>query len=96
LTGDKRIVFGCGEGKDITFYMNGDRVISRHFDIDFSSNSLIMRNLNLDCAESCGIYKRVFDDELFCLRPGNAFRIGTLEFLVERYNTGVVSDIGQR
>ena len=30
------------------------------------------------------------------MRPGHAFRIGTLEFLVERYNTGIVSDIGQR
>jgi hypothetical protein len=53
-----------------------------------------MKNNNLDCWESCGVYKRVFNDELYCLRPGNAFRIGTLEFLVERYNTGIVSDIG--
>lgn len=54
----------------------------------------MIKNLNLDCWESCGVYKRVFDDEMYCLRPGNAFRIGTLEFLVERYNTGIVSDIG--
>jgi hypothetical protein len=28
--------------------------------------------------------------------PGDAIRIGSLEFLTERFNTGIVSDIGQR
>jgi len=30
------------------------------------------------------------------LEPDDSFRIGTLEFQVQRFNTGVVSDIGQR
>lgn len=42
------------------------------------------------------MYRRLFDGENYALRPGHAFRIGTLEFLVERFNTGIVSDIGQR
>ena len=46
--------------------------------------------------ESCGVYKRLFDDEAWNLRPGNAFRIGTLEFIVERFNTSIMEDIGQR
>jgi serine/threonine protein phosphatase PrpC len=50
----------------------------------------------MNCWESCGVYRRLFDQESYSLRPGHAFRIGTLEFLVERYNTGIVSDIGQR
>ena len=50
----------------------------------------------MDCWESCGLYRRLYDDEDFALTPGDAFRIGTLEFLVERYNTALVSDIGQR
>lgn len=74
--------------------MKGDRVVAQHFEIVYDNNSLVVRNINLDCWESCGLYRRVFDDESYCLRPGNAFRIGTLEFLVERYNTGIVSDIG--
>ena len=74
--------------------IHGERIVERHFEIEYSNNTLMIRNLNLDCWESCGLYKRVFEDELYCLRPGNAFRIGTLEFLVERYNTGIVSDIG--
>jgi hypothetical protein len=53
-----------------------------------------MKNLNLNCLESCGLYKRLYNDEEYSLRPGNAFRIGTLEFVVERFNTGIVSDIG--
>lgn len=56
----------------------------------------MMKNLNLDCWESCGVYQRLFDTESYSLRPGHAFRIGTLEFLVERFNTGIISDIGQR
>lgn len=74
--------------------MSGERVVERHFEISFDNNSLIMRNLNLDCWESCGVYRRLFDAETYILRPGHAFRIGTLEFLVERFNTGIVTDIG--
>lgn len=66
------------------------------FQISFKDNSLFMTNLNLNCDESIGVYKRLFADEAWNLRPGNAFRIGMLEFIVERYNTAVVSDIGQR
>jgi hypothetical protein len=62
--------------------------------ITFDKNTLVMRNLNLDAWESCGVYRRLFDEEGYVLRAGNAFRIGTLEFIVERYNTGIVSDIG--
>ncbi len=76
--------------------MKGERVIDHHFEIEYGNNTLLVKNLNLDCWESCGIYRRVFNDEEYCLRPGNAFRIGTLEFMVERFNTGIVSDIGQR
>ena len=74
--------------------MQGEKLVDRHFEIDYESNTLVIRNLNLDCWESCGVYRRIFDDEEYILRPGNAFRIGTLEFMVERYNTGIVSDIG--
>jgi hypothetical protein len=73
----------------------GNRIVENHFEIVFENNTLMIKNLNLNCEESCGLYKRIFEDELYCLRPGNAFRIGTLEFLVERYSTGIVTDIGQ-
>ena len=55
-----------------------------------------MRNLNLNSDQSCGLYKMLFDGEHHNLQPGDSFRIGTLEFLIERYNTGIISDIGQR
>ena len=38
----------------------------------------------------------LFEHENHNLQPGDAFRIGTLEFLIERFNTGIISDIGQR
>ena len=88
------MVFGSEEAKDVVFVMKGERIIPRHFEIVFENNTLIMRNHNLDCWESSGLYKRIFDSEIYNLRPGDAFRIGTLEFLVERFNTGIVSDIG--
>jgi hypothetical protein len=97
LTGERKLVFGLNESKDPgVFSITGERVIERHFEIEYCNNTLMVKNLNLDCWESCGIYRRVFNDEEYCLRPGNAFRIGTLEFMVERFNTGIVSDIGQR
>ena len=82
-------------GKDTQkFVMNGERIVDKHFEIVFDQNTLIMRNLDMNCWDSCGIYRRLFSTESYSLRPGDAFRIGTLEFLVERFNTGVVSDIG--
>jgi len=74
--------------------LTGERIVEQHFEIEYDNNTLLIRNLNLDCWESCGVYKRIFEEEQYSLRPGNAFRIGTLEFLVERFNTGIVSDIG--
>ena len=74
--------------------IKGKRIVDSHFEIVFESNTLMLKNLNENCAESCGVYRRLFDQEICILRPNNAFRIGTLEFLFERYNTGVVSDIG--
>lgn len=38
----------------------------------------------------------LLNNEHHNLLPGDAFRIGTLEFEVERYNTGIVADRGQR
>ncbi len=87
-------MFGCKESKDVKFIMTGERIVDQHFEITFDQNTLIMKTLNLNCWESCGIYKRLFEQESYILRPGHAFRIGTLEFLVERFNTGIVSDIG--
>lgn len=55
-----------------------------------------MRNLNMNTETSCGLYKMLFDTEQHNLQPGDAFRIGSLEFVTERYNTGIISDIGQR
>jgi hypothetical protein len=34
--------------------------------------------------------------EDYILKPGDIFRIGSLEFMTERFNTGVVSEIGGR
>jgi hypothetical protein len=94
LTGEKKLVFGAAECKDTTLVFKGERIVDRHFEIVFDQNTMLLINSNLNCPDSCGVYKRIFEDEMYCLRPGNAFRIGTLEFLVERYNTGIVSDIG--
>jgi len=78
----------------VKYVLTGERIVDRHFEICFDNNTLVMRTLNFNCWDSCGVYKRLFDLESYILRPGHAFRIGTLEFLVERYNTGIVSDIG--
>ena len=88
-------MFGKKDGKSLALSMVGERIVENHFEIVYENMTVIVKNLNLNCEESCGLYKRIFEEELYCLRPGNAFRIGTLEFLVERYNTGIVADIGQ-
>jgi hypothetical protein len=76
----------------------GEKISNQHFEIDYDKirGTVILRNSNLNTQESCGLYKMLFDHENHNLQPGDAFRIGTLEFLIERFNTGIVSDIGQR
>ena len=53
--------------------MTGDRIVDRHFEIVFDNNTILMRNLELDCDESCGLYQRLFEGEGYVLRPGSAF-----------------------
>jgi hypothetical protein len=76
----------------------GDKIAIHHFEIDYDRKcgSLMLRNLNLDTKESCGLYKMLLQNEGFNLQPGTAFRIGSLEFVVERFNHGIISDIGHR
>ena len=78
--------------------MTGPKICSQHFEIDYDKirGTIVMRNLNLNTDQSCGLYKMLFDGESHNLQPGDSFRIGSLEFLIERYNAGVISDIGQR
>ena len=95
LTGERSLLFGCKDAAS-KFVLNGERVVESHMEISFDHNTLVLKNLNLNPWESCGVYRRLFDDESYNLRPGHAFRIGQLEFVMERYNTGIVSDIGQR
>lgn len=78
--------------------LQGDKICSHHFQIDYDKikGTLMLRNLNLDPEQSCGLYKMLQPQEHHNLQPGDAFRIGTLEFVVERFNTGIISDIGQR
>ena len=98
------IIFGSGDknpesGQRYTFIeLNGDKMAPHHFEIDFDRTlgTMKLRNLCLDTEASCGLYKMLLSHEQYNLLPGDAFRIGTLEFVIERFNTGIISDIGQR
>ena len=64
LTGEKQLIFGAKEhiGKDVnSFLMHGERIADRHFEIVFDNNTIIMRNLNLNSWESCGVYRKLYD-----------------------------------
>lgn len=78
--------------------IEGERIVENHFQLVYDPVlcSLLIKNICMDSNESCGVYRRLEKDEEFVLEPDDAFRIGTLEFQVQRFNTGVVSDIGQR
>ena len=96
------LVFGKGEqnpesGQRYSFVeLDGEKMAKHHFEIDFDRvlGTLKLRNLCLDPEVSCGLYKMLFSHERHSLLPGDAFRIGSLEFVIERFNTGIVSDIG--
>ena len=36
-----------------------------------------------------GVYVMLYPSEKYTLKPGDQFRLGDLEFRLERYNTGV-------
>jgi len=56
----------------------------------------VLRNLDHNINTSWGLYKKLFLKEEYILRPGSGVRIGNLEFHVERFNTGIVSEKGGR
>jgi len=92
LLPDRTLRLGAGSDNDIV--IEGERISEYHACIKYENDSLRIENLNLLAEESCGLYSRLLPDESKNLKPGCAFRIGSLEFVVERFNTGVVSDIG--
>ena len=47
LTGDNPIVFGAG--KDVDVFIEGERIVDKQFEIVFDNNTLMIKNLNLDC-----------------------------------------------
>ena len=95
LVGEKKIVFGSSKEDSKIVLREGAKIMNRHFEIAFEKGTFVMRNFILS-EESYGVYSRLFSKEDYTLRPGDFFRIGTLEFMVERFNTGIVSDIGGR
>ena len=64
--------------------LTGNRIVENHMAIYFDSLScsLVLNNQNIDCEESCGVYRRLKKDEDFRISPDDAFRIGSLEFQV--------------
>ena len=64
LTGERPLIFGNkdpGQKEVQKFLLHGDRIVENHFEIAFDNNTLILRNLNMNCWESCGVYRRLFD-----------------------------------
>lgn len=94
LTGDKSVIFGSSSKAD--YQLEGDKIADFHFEIRKVNDSFLLRNLNHNLSESYGVYKRLYPDENHIIRPGHGIRIGDLEFHVERFNTGIVSDKGGR
>jgi hypothetical protein len=64
--------------------LDGERVCPNHMQIFFDPLccSLLLKNVIIDCADSCGVYRRIGKTEEIKLNPDDAFRIGTLEFEV--------------
>lgn len=60
------------------------------------TGKLLLRNLCHNLNKSWGVYKKLLPKEEFNLRPGSGMRAGSLEFHVERFNTGIVSEKGSR
>jgi len=93
LSGTIPISFGADHHKNLVS-IKGERITPKHFEIKYHKAALRIVNLSLNEAESCGVYKKLLLNEEKVLQPADAFRIGKLEFVVERFNTGIVSDIG--
>lgn len=53
-----------------------------------------MWNLDHNLNTSFGLYKKLMLKEDFILKPGSGIWVGSLEFHVERFNTGIVSEKG--
>lgn len=93
LLGNKRLTFGKSPDCDVR--INGEKISDLHFEVQFSLDGrLLLRNLDHNINSSWGLYKKLFIKEEHVIRPGSGIRIGSLEFHVERFNTGIVSEKG--
>lgn len=93
--GNKWLTFG--KSSDCDFRLNGEKISDLHFEIQFSLDGrLLIWNLDHNLNQSWGLYKKLFIKEEFSLWPGHGIWIGSLEFHIERFNTGIVSEKGGR
>ena len=93
ILGNKWIMFG--KSPECDFKLVGEKISDFHFEISFTvDGKLLLWNLDHNLNTSFGLYKKLLLKEEFYLRPGSGLRIGSLEFHVERFNTGIVSEKG--
>jgi hypothetical protein len=67
--------------------------------ISYKNGSYYMRadhSQFIDINEAPSAYYKSFPEEKLMLQPGDVFKIGSLTFAVERFNTNVVSEKGIR
>ena len=63
----------------------------------YGSYYMVGDNTNfVDPYETPSAFFQLYKDEKFQLQPGNMLNMGLLTFAVERFNTGVVADVGAR
>mmetsp|Transcript_32746 Transcript_32746/g.24166 ORF Transcript_32746/g.24166 Transcript_32746/m.24166 type:complete len:289 (-) Transcript_32746:228-1094(-) len=55
-----------------------------------------VKALDADPLEQASVFYQLYKDEELVLQPGTVLQIGLLTFVVERFNTGVISEIGNR
>jgi hypothetical protein len=67
--------------------------------IFFKNGSLYMKadhSNYVDIYNAPSVFSQTFPNEKYQLQPGDIIRMGTLTFLIERFNTSFVSEIGER
>ena len=87
-----------GTNANSSFVIESDKILETHLKLYKEGQSFFLKVFSsTDSKKRCSkVWRKLYDTESYCLTPEDIIRIGKLSLLVQRFNVGIIADIGTR
>ena len=99
LDEDKDVTISTDKNKEATVKIHDESLDGLSLKVIFKFGSFFLTGDThnfVDAYDSPSAFYRLYRDESYHLQPGDIMKTGLLTFAAERFNTGIVADVGVR